>query len=238
MRPNYLRRVYSEYDRTSIREKINTQKQHRNVINCCIDKRERLIEIDAAFRNISPPFLKACPSDYHDPTADAGYVARRSNIHWRKFPTYILTREFLSLPALTKEGFMYILPAYLSYFAQNDFNDDIMLIFMEELARRCEVQELSLSEEQAQVMEKVMLKPFESYVLRYERSPDVVNGLTDYGNELIEQLQIIRNHTEVKSQEQINSEIWYIEPDLPYRVAKRYYMRCLRYQKKRMIRKR
>lgn len=97
MRPNYLRRSYSEYDRISIREKINSQKRNRNVINCCIDKRERLIAIEAAFRNIRPPFLKACPSDYYDPTADAGYIARRSNVHWRKFPTYILTREFWSL---------------------------------------------------------------------------------------------------------------------------------------------
>lgn len=234
MKPNYLHRAYTEYDRISIREKIKAQKRNRCVINCCIDKKQRLQDIEAAFKNIRPPFLKACPNDYHDPTADAGYVARRSNVHWRKFPTYILTREFWSLFALTREGFMYILPAYLSYYVQNDFNDGIMLVFMEELARRCEVQELSLSEEQAQVMEKVMLKPFESYVLRYARSPDVVNGLTDDGNEWIEQLQIIRNHTKVKSQEQINSEIWYIEPDLPYRISKHYHMRCLRYQKKRM----
>lgn len=192
------------------------------------------MEIDAAFRNISPPFLKACPSDYHDPTADAGYIARRSNVHWRKFPTYILTREFWSLPALTKEGFMYVLPAYLSYYVQDDFNADIMLVFMEELARRCEIMELFLSEAQAQVMEKVMLQPFESYVLRYERSPDADDELTDYGKELMEQLRIIRNHTGAKSPERINSEIWFIEPDLPYRISKHYHMRCLRYLKKRM----
>lgn len=233
MRPNYLRRAYSEYDRISIRKKINSQKRNRNVINCCMDKRERLMEIEAAFRNIGPPFLKACPGDYHDPTADAGYIARRSNVHWRKFPTYILTREFWSLPALTREGFMYVLPAYLSYYVQNDFNDDIMLIFMEELARRCQEKELSIPEMQAEVIEKVMLKPFESYVLRYESDSRCYNKLTDYGYELMTQLQTIRNHIGCRSDKQGNSEIWYIEPDLPYRVSKRYYMRCLRYRKKR-----